>query len=61
MFDLLANAVRLAKDTVTLPVSVAADIVTMGGEMTERRESYTGTKLRRMGRDAKDLADDIAG
>lgn len=41
MIGFLINTVKLAVDVATLPVSVVADVVTLGGELTDRQESYT--------------------
>lgn len=61
MFDFLAKTVKLAANVVTLPVSMAADVVTFGGELVDRRESYTESKARRIAKDGKDVFEDIAG
>jgi len=61
MLGFLERTVRLAANTVTLPLSIVADAATLGGELTDRRESYTGSKLKRMGKDASRLVDDVAG
>jgi len=49
MFDKL---LRVAYDTVTLPVSVAVDAVTLGGALVDRDEPYTVSKVRRIGNEA---------
>lgn len=46
MLGFIGNIVKGAVAVAVTPVAVAADIVTMGGELTDRRESYTGEKLR---------------
>lgn len=61
MLDFISRAVRAAVDVATLPVAVAADIATLGGGLTDRDESYTESKVRRIGRDASKLLDDVAG
>lgn len=60
MFDFITKAARLTANVVTLPISVAADVVTLGGELTDRRKSYTETKFKRIGKDASSVIDDIA-
>lgn len=45
-------------ETVTLPVAVAADIVTMGGTLTERGRTYTGSQVKRIVQDLEDAADE---
>lgn len=50
-------------DVVTLPVSVAKDVVTMGGacssQIDREGEPYTFTKLRNIGKDADELRDEL--
>jgi hypothetical protein len=57
MFDRL---LRAAVDTVTLPILVAADVVTLGGALVDRKEPYTVTKARRLGNDALDVVKTLA-
>ena len=44
--SILGNLTRAVVGTVTLPVSALADVVTMGGVLSERRETYTGERVR---------------
>ena len=46
MFEMLGNLAKAAVAVAVTPVAAAADILTLGGEFTDRRESYTGEKLR---------------
>lgn len=48
MLDFLTKTVKLAANVATVPVSVAADLVTMGGALTDRDEPYTATHARRV-------------
>ena len=41
MFDILEDLTRAAIGVVKLPVSVAADVVTMGGVLTDKEVPYT--------------------
>lgn len=41
LFDLLNSLSKAAVGVVTLPVSVAADVVTLGGSLTDRQAPYT--------------------
>jgi hypothetical protein len=47
MFGLLTGLVEtVVKTTVALPVSVVADIVTLGGELNDKRgQTYTGDAI----------------
>lgn len=51
MFGLLAGLVEtVVKTAVALPVSVVADVVTLGGELTYKRgQCYTGDALDSIG------------
>lgn len=61
MFGFLEKAARLTANVVTLPFSVAADVVTLGGELNDRSKSYTETKVKRIGKDASGIVEDVAG
>lgn len=41
MFGFLEDVAKAAVGVVTLPVSVAADVITMGGALTDKNEPYT--------------------
>lgn len=41
MFDILSSFVKAAVNVVTLPVSVIADVATMGGHLTDKDKPYT--------------------
>lgn len=57
MFDRL---IRAAVDVATLPVSVAVDVVTLGGSLIDRSEPYTVTKAKRLGNDAGEVIRKLA-
>lgn len=61
MLGTLYREARTVTNMATMPVSVVADLATMGGELTDRGESYTESKARRITRDGKRLVEDIAG
>lgn len=44
MFGLFKAAVEIVK----LPVDVAADVITLGGAINDKRETYTGKRCRRV-------------
>lgn len=59
MFGILTGLVKVAVKTTLLPVTVAADIVTLGGELTDKRSgTYTGDMLTGIGESLEELADD---
>lgn len=41
MFGMLESITKAALAVVTVPVAVAADVVTLGGSLTDREEPYT--------------------
>jgi len=41
MFGILESLTKAAVGVVTLPVAVVADVVTLGGALTEKEEPYT--------------------
>jgi hypothetical protein len=53
MFESLAKAVV---SVATLPVSLAADFVTLGGAITDKHEPYTKTNLGNVYDNLKDAA-----
>lgn len=57
MFDLLKSATKAASSVVDIPVSAAADIITMGGATTDRDRPYTADALSRLVDNVKDVAD----
>lgn len=57
MFDFLTKTVKLAANVATLPVSVVADVATMGGAMTDRDEPYTATHAKRVLTDVEQLTE----
>lgn len=47
-------------DVATIPVSVAADVVTLGGSLVDRNEPYTVEKGSRIINNAVKVAEDMA-
>ncbi|MCP3729264.1 hypothetical protein M9978_02385 [Sphingomonas sp. MG17] len=43
---MLDNLLRAAVGAATMPLDLAADVVTLGGALTDRDEPYTATKAR---------------
>jgi hypothetical protein len=58
MFGLIGS---LAKATVGLvvetPIALAADAVTMGGALTDKKEPYTATALKKVAENVSDATD----
>lgn len=57
MFGKLLGA---AIDVVTTPIDIAKDIATMGGALTDKDESYTISKGKRITEKLEGAADDAA-
>lgn len=55
MFNFLGNVAAIAIDTVTLPVTVAVDVVTLGGKLTNRDEAYTVSQVNNIAHNAEVL------
>ncbi|WP_025199098.1 hypothetical protein [Brucella sp. BO2] len=55
MFGALSKLAHIAVDTATLPLAAAADIVTLGGELTDREEPYSVTKVKSISENAEKL------
>ena len=43
MFGLIESLAKAAVGVVTLPVAVVADVITLGGALTEKDEPYTAS------------------
>lgn len=56
MFGYLGAAIF---ETVTLPVSVIADAVTLGGAVIGRDTTFTGDKCRQIVNDVEDAIDEL--
>lgn len=48
MFDALKSLTKAAVSVVTLPVDIAADIVTMGGAVNDKKNPYTVEKVKKI-------------
>lgn len=57
MFGILKSAVKAATSVVDVPVSVAADVVTLGGSLTDKDEPYTSKAAKRLVKNVSDMAD----
>ena len=48
MFNIIKGLSKAVVSTVTLPIDIAADVVTMGGVMTDKKETYTASKIKKI-------------
>lgn len=56
---LFGNLAKLAMDAIETPVSVAKDVVTMGGAFTDQEKPYTAQSLEEIGKDWDKTKDDL--
>ena len=54
MFGILNTITKAAVNVVTLPVSAVADVVTLGGAMTDKDKPYTAKTLSNLVDNLKD-------
>lgn len=52
---MFVNLAKIAVDVVTLPVAAAADIVTLGGELTDRHDPYSVTRFKSIAENSEKL------
>ena len=57
MFGFLESVCKAAVGVVTTPVALVADIVTLGGELTDRKQSYTEETLSAIGKNISNAVD----
>lgn len=55
MLDFLGSALKAAPSVVSVPVSIAADVVTMGGAMTDKERPYTVEACADLVQNVKDM------
>lgn len=58
MFGLLKGLAEVVVKTAVLPVTVVADAVTLGGELNDKRSSYTGEMLGSIGKSIESMSED---
>lgn len=58
MFNLLKGLTETVIKTTVLPVTIVADVVTFGGELSNKRNSYTGELLNSIGKSIEEMSDD---
>lgn len=59
MFGLVRGLIgAVVKIAVVLPVSIVADVATMGGELTDRKKPYTSDALKGIGKSIQEMSDD---
>jgi hypothetical protein len=56
MFKMLESLTKAATAVVTVPVAVVADVVTMGGVLTDKEKPYTAEAVSDMVQNLKDAS-----
>lgn len=54
MFGMLESLVKAAASVVTVPVAVVADVVTLGGSLTDKDQPYTADAVSDLVENLKD-------
>jgi hypothetical protein len=57
---ILGTLLKTTIHVATSPLDVMSDICTMGGVLTDEGESAVVKKVRKLGRDVRDLEDDVS-
>lgn len=57
MFGILKGLTEAVVKTAVLPVTVVADVVTLGGLVNDKKGSYTGEMLDSIGRSIEDMSE----
>jgi len=55
MFGFLESTLKAAASVVSVPVALAADVVTMGGAMTDKERPYTADACADLMQNVKDM------
>lgn len=55
MFGFLESTVKAAASVVSVPVAVAADVVTLGGSLTDKERPYTAEACSDLVQNVKDM------
>jgi len=56
---LFGKLLKTGLDVVTSPIEVVKDAATMGGLLTDRDETYTMKRLKRLADDAEEVRDEV--
>ena len=57
MFGIFQSLVKATAAVVTVPVAVVADVVTLGGSLTERNEPYTSEEVGKLVDNLQNITD----
>jgi hypothetical protein len=54
-----SSLTKLALDVVVTPIAIVKDVVTLGGELTDEKGTYTGRKIDDIENDFDELKDSL--
>jgi hypothetical protein len=57
MFGMLTSIAKAASAVVDIPVSIVADVVTFGGSINGKSETYTGKAVEKFVENVSDITD----
>lgn len=57
VFEFLNSTLKAAASVVDIPVSIAADAITLGGTLTDKETTYTSEAAGRLVQNVKDMTD----
>lgn len=57
MFGILKGLTETVVKTVVVPVTVVADVVTLGGELNDKGKTYTGKMLKSIGKSIEEMSE----
>ena len=57
--SLLGKLLKTGIDIVTTPISITADLLTLGGELTDNDESYTSKNFKRIAEDSVEIYEEV--
>lgn len=55
----LTQLTKAALNVVVTPAAVIADVVTMGGALTDKEEPYTASQVKKAFKDVQDIPDSV--
>jgi len=57
--SIIGKILKTTIDIATIPVSVVADVVTLGGVLTDKEKTYTGKHIKTLANDAVNIYKEI--
>jgi hypothetical protein len=57
--SVFSKLTKIAIDTITSPIEIIKDVVTMGGILTDSNKPYTAKRLNKLGKDLKEFQEEV--